>query len=90
MFSDMLCLQLKMGPGNLMVITDVYIMRDLIDNKSHSSADREPSYLIDIVTDGKNSIFGPYCKSVSLCYLRSVQWQMFNSPGMAQESPTAT
>ncbi|EIM80810.1 cytochrome P450 [Stereum hirsutum FP-91666 SS1] len=53
---------LKMGPGNLMVVTDVQIMRDLIDNKSYSSADREPSYPISIVTDGKNSIFGPYTR----------------------------
>lgn len=85
-------LKLKMGPGNLMVVTDVQIMRDLIDNKSYSSADREPSYPISIVTDGKNSIFGPYSEVCRFffTFMRLTVCSQSYSAGMAQESPTAT
>lgn len=50
------------GPGPAVVISDPRIAREYIDKKSGSVSDRPPTYMIDLVTEGKYLTFARYCR----------------------------
>lgn len=54
--------QLKMGPGTAIVITDITIVKDLMDKRSQSTIDRPPNHLADRVAGGMNMVLARYSK----------------------------
>ena len=52
--------QLKMSAQNFIVVSDPRIEKILLERKSGSTSDRPPSYLVDLVTDGKHTAFARY------------------------------
>ena len=61
-FSLLTSKQLKMGPGTAIVVTDATIVKDLMDSRSQSTADRPPNYTADLVTRGMNMGASRYSK----------------------------
>ncbi|KAJ7359853.1 cytochrome P450 [Mycena albidolilacea] len=45
---------LKIGNGTVVVLTDVAAVKELLDKRSSTTADRPPSYVGDLVSDGLN------------------------------------
>jgi hypothetical protein len=46
--------QLKIGNDTVVVLTDVAAVKELLDKRSSTTADRPPSYVGDLVSDGLN------------------------------------
>ena len=49
-----------MSAQNFIVVSDPRIEKILLERKSGSTSDRPPSYLLDLVTDGKHTAFARY------------------------------
>jgi hypothetical protein len=49
-----------MGPGTAIVLTDMTIVKDLMEKRSQATSDRPPSYLADLVTKGLSMVTKPY------------------------------
>lgn len=52
-----------MGPGTAIVITDITIVKDLMDKRSQATIDRPPNYLADRVAGGMNMVLARYSQS---------------------------
>ncbi|KAF8602930.1 cytochrome P450 [Ceratobasidium sp. AG-I] len=51
---------LKMGPKTAIVITDMTVVKDLMDKRSQSTADRPPNYTAELVTKGMHMALAQY------------------------------
>lgn len=49
-----------MGPGTMIVLTDMGIVKDLMDKNSQATVDRPPMHLADRVAGGMNMTFSRY------------------------------
>ena len=58
--------QLKVGPATAIVITSAAAVKELMDKRSASTADRPPHNMADVVTGGSNMVLARYCKKGSL------------------------
>jgi hypothetical protein len=45
-----------MGSGAIIVITDMTVVKDLMDKRSQATVDRPPMYLADRVAGGMNMV----------------------------------
>ncbi len=57
--------QLKVGPATVIVITSAAAVKELMDKRSASTADRPPHHMADVVTGGSNMVLARYCKKGS-------------------------
>lgn len=57
---------LKVGPATAIVITSAAAVKELMDKRSASTADRPPHNMADVVTGGSNMVLARYCKKGSL------------------------
>ncbi|KAJ3873641.1 cytochrome P450 [Lentinula edodes] len=51
---------LKIGPGTVVVITSMEAVRELMEKRSGSTADRPPNYMADNITGGLNMVLARY------------------------------
>jgi hypothetical protein len=49
-------LQLKVGSGTAVVLTDPAAVKELMDKRSGSTVERPPSHIVDLVTGGLNMV----------------------------------
>ncbi|KAJ6564650.1 cytochrome P450 [Mycena capillaripes] len=54
---------LKIGPGTAVVLTDPAAVKELIDKRSASTADRPPMYVADLITGGMNLATSRYTEN---------------------------
>jgi hypothetical protein len=52
--------QLKLGPSTAIVLTDVAAVKELMDKRSGTTADRPPLYIVDHMTGGLHMALGRY------------------------------
>jgi len=46
------CYSLKLGPGTVIVLSSTEAVREVMDKRNATTADRPPSYVADIITEG--------------------------------------
>lgn len=51
-----LFVQLKIGPGTVIVLTDVAAVKELMDRRSATTADRPPIHVADLTTGGLHMV----------------------------------
>ncbi|KAK0469876.1 cytochrome P450 [Desarmillaria tabescens] len=51
---------LKVGPGTVIVITSAAAVKELMDKRSASTADRPPNHMADVVAGGSNMVLSRY------------------------------
>ncbi|KAJ7443872.1 cytochrome P450 [Mycena latifolia] len=51
---------LKVGPGTAIVLTDIAVVKELMDRRSGTTASRPPFYVAELVTGGLHFAFSPY------------------------------
>ncbi|KAK7052071.1 putative cytochrome P450 [Favolaschia claudopus] len=54
---------LKVGPGTAIVLTDAAAVKELMDKRSGSTADRPPMHVADVVAGGLNMVLSRYSES---------------------------
>ncbi|KAK7052015.1 putative cytochrome P450 [Favolaschia claudopus] len=54
---------LKVGPGTVIVLTDAAAVKELMDKRSGSTADRPPMHVADVVAGGLNMALSRYSES---------------------------
>ncbi|KAF8599139.1 cytochrome P450 [Ceratobasidium sp. AG-I] len=73
---------LKMGSGTAIVITDMTIVKDLMDKRSQSTIDRPPSHIADRVSGGMNMALARYTEDWRT--LRRAAHETLTQPACAQ------
>ncbi|KAF8600199.1 cytochrome P450 [Ceratobasidium sp. AG-I] len=73
---------LKMGPGTAIVITDMTIVKDLMDKRSQVTVDRPPNYTADLVTEGMHNAFARHTEN--WVTLRCAAHEILTSSACAQ------
>ena len=63
-------MQLKLGSTTIVVLTDTAAVKELLDQRSASTADRPPSYMGELVTGGLNIALARYGKYIN-CFVMS-------------------
>lgn len=76
---------LKMGPGTAIVITDPTIVKDLMDKRSQSTADRPSSHIADRITGGMHMGVARYTQDWRM--LRRVAHEILTPNACAQHLP---
>jgi hypothetical protein len=61
-----------MGPGTVIVLTDMAIVKDLMDKHSQATVDRPPMHFADRIAGGMNMILARYSKYILLVHLNPV------------------
>ncbi|KAJ7622347.1 cytochrome P450 [Roridomyces roridus] len=51
---------LKIGPGTLVVVTDIAVVKELLEKRSLTTSDRPGSHIVDVVTGGLHIAFARY------------------------------
>jgi hypothetical protein len=58
-----------MGPGTAIVLTDMTIIKDLMDKMSQATVDRPPMHFADCVAGGMHMILARYSWCILLAHL---------------------
>jgi hypothetical protein len=63
--------QLKIGNDTVVVLTDAAAVKELMDKRSNTTADRPPSYVAELITDGLHMVLARFsCIQLSPVYYR--------------------
>jgi hypothetical protein len=69
------CSQLKIGNDTVVVLTDAAAVKELMEKRSSTTADRPPSYVVELITDGLHMALARFsCVQLSPVYCRSTHY----------------